>query len=194
MEEEDEEVDLRSDEEKKAETERKVKEEAAAAEEKAAAAVVEEKKVGVAEGGETQEMRVERAYQWHTVLVTLTEIEGSEVAPPSLAVPLPYGTIAEWIPGGHRLLRFLLVKGSTAGQVDVTALPGRESHVSLRRCLYEHWKGLMAGVEGVDLASALDVSEEVEGEVRFLPVDEGRLCHQQTVRKMLNLTNVFRFF
>ena len=147
-----------------------------------------------AEPAESKEARLEKAYQWHTVLCTLTDIDGTQVAPESPGVPLPYGTIAEWVPGGHELLRFGVVKGSTNGQVDVTPVGGQGVHVSLRRCLYGYWKGLMEGVEGVDLATAMDMSEEVEEEVRFLPVEEERLHHQQTVRKALNLTNPFRFF
>ena len=144
---------------------------------------------------ETAEQRRERAHSWHTVLVTLTDIDGTEVssASPSLA-PLAFGTIPEHVPGGHHLLRFTLVKGSTNGQVDVTPLAGQGVHVSLRRCVYEWWKGLVRQDEcGWDLASALDMSEEA-GQLRFLPVDEQRLYHQQTVRKTLNLTNPFRFF
>ena len=137
----------------------------------------------------------ERAQQWHTVLVTLTDIDGSAIdAQEAQSTALPYGTIAEHVPGGHHLLRFLLVKGSTNGQVDLTPLPGCLPHSSLRRCLYAYFKGLLVGQE-VDLGAALDMAEEEgSGALSFWPVDEGRLHAQQTVRKLLNICNVFRFF
>ena len=144
---------------------------------------------------ETVEQRSERSQQWHTVLVTLTDIDGSAIdAQEEQSAVLPYGTIAEHVPGGHHLLRFLLVKGATNGQVDLAPLPGCLPHSSLRRCLYAYFKGLVSGEEA-DLAAALDMAEEESsGALSFWPVDEGRLHAQQTVRKLLNMCNVFRLF
>jgi len=147
---------------------------------------------------ESAAQKRERAQQWHTVLVTLTDIDGSAIDAATQQQQqqqvLPYGTIAEHVPGGHHLLRFVLVKGSTNGQVDLTPLQGCLPHSSLRRCLYAYFKGLVVE-EGVELGAALDMAEEESsGVLSFWPVDEGRLHAQQTVRKLLNLCNVFRFF
>ena len=86
----------------------------------------------------------ERGQQWHTVMVTLTDIDGSAIdaeAAEQSSTTLPYGTIAEHVPGGHHLLRFVLVRGATNGQVDLTPLTGCMPHSSLRRCLHAHFKG-----------------------------------------------------
>ena len=49
--------------------------------------------------------------------------------------------------------------------------------------------------EEADLAAAMDMAEEAgSGVLSFWPVDSGRLHAQQTVRKLLNLCNLFRFF
>ena len=86
------------------------------------------------------------------------------------------------------------MKGATNGQVDLTPLAGCMPHSSLRRCLYAYFKGLVSADE-VELSAALDMAEEEgSGVLSFWPVDEGRLHAQQTVRKLLNLCNVFRFF
>ena len=212
-EEEEDDPDLQSDEQRRAAAERRAKAEAKAAEEAERREREERERKAAApqlDPAETAEQRRERAYAWHTVMVTLTDVEGDEVVmeegdgvggggggEDGGEDALPYGTIPEHVWGGHHLLKFALVKGMTNGQVDLTVLAGQEAHVSLRRCLWAYWKGLVGegvGVEGINLAAALDLSEEVEGELSFLPVPQHRLHHQQTVRQILNLTQPFRFF
>jgi TolA-binding protein len=99
---------------------------------------------------------------------------------------------AEKLPGGQDLLTFTIVRGnSSEGLIDLSALPGCSSHISLRRALFEFYSIIYDEVGPVGVA--LDMDSNIENELIFFPQTQQQLQDQQTVRRTLNLTNPFTF-
>jgi hypothetical protein len=128
--------------------------------------------------------------QWHTVEVSLASLDDT---PEGLNAIVPPSTCAENVPGGSSLLKFVLLDskpGIGEYEFEQVILSGCVSHVSLRRCLYDYFHNKTEH----DLTTALSmVRLSHTNEPGFLPANQLKLQTQQTLRRTLNLANVFTF-
>lgn len=87
----------------------------------------------------------------------------------------------QWASVLAREEKFILVR-TTDKLVDMTPLSGKISHVSLRRCLTEHFAALVEPKYSLPISfDRIDISRDA-------------LLMQQTVMRTLNLVRVFTFY